>query len=50
MAAMKNLVVSVCDLYLDGYTPQKISEIYQLKLQAVVQILSEYCEESSEIA
>lgn len=50
MGAMKNLVVSICDLYLEGYTVQKISEIYQIPMQDVVHILSEYCEEYSETA
>jgi hypothetical protein len=50
MAAIKNLVISICDLYLEGYTVKKISEIYNLPLQIVEQVLSDYCEEYSEIA
>ena len=50
MAAIKNLVISICDLYEQGYTVKKISEIFNLRAQIIEQVLSEYCETYSEIA
>ena len=44
MAAMKNLVICILELYENGYTVQKISEIYNLDQKIIDQILSEYCE------
>ena len=50
MGAMKNLVVAICELYEQGYTVKRISEIYQLPVSIVTQVLCEYCEDYSEIA
>ena len=50
MAAIKNLVISICELYEQGYTVERICNIYQLPMRLVSQVLCEYCEEYSEIA